>query len=267
DLENRINIEGMNKGDVNPLEINITYNGYNVERVKVVKDKKKRKVDGVEYVDTVYYGRADVKHPLMLYARSPIGSDYAIQVPQTDNFKTLKTSDYSDSAAARKNIVSRIEEEEKTIGITNLEHVNRLLNSQFGTQDIQYFVNIYTFESTSKNDYSDLQEASLSAQLGLKLLNTDPNSAYEKLNKAYSIWSDALNEYSPGKKARINDKVKKGILLNLTAVSIFTENWEGALKHITELENMKLSSAEKGELNRLRGIYRDLKSRYDALAQ
>ncbi|MEX2484372.1 MAG: hypothetical protein WED10_07430 [Brumimicrobium sp.] len=194
-----------------------------------------------------------------------MGSEYNEFVRETQQFKELKTGSYTDSITASREIRNKVDSEEKQIAFTNIDHVNNLLNSQFGTKDVHYTAKIFTFKSNKKNDYSDLDEASILAQHGFKTLNTDPNSAYEKLNQAYNIWTDALNQHSSDRKARINDKVKKGVLLNLIATSIYTDNWEGALRYITALENMKTKSSETAELNRLRQIYNDLKTRYDAL--
>ncbi|MEX1191132.1 MAG: hypothetical protein WEA99_04100 [Brumimicrobium sp.] len=265
DLSSRIKIEGMERGTQNALDINVFFQGYLPDDIKVEKSTKKRKKNDVEYVDTVFTGRAKVKHEVRVYAQSPMGSEYNEFVRETQQFKELKTGSYTDSITASREIRNKVDSEEKQIAFTNIDHVNNLLNSQFGTKDVHYTAKIFTFKSNKKNDYSDLDEASILAQHGFKILNTDPNSAYEKLNQAYNIWTDALNQHSSDRKARINDKVKKGVLLNLIATSIYTDNWEGALRYITALENIKTKSSETAELNRLRQIYNDLKTRYDAL--
>lgn len=266
-LAQQLKIEGMDRGTDNALEVTAFYLGYDVANKKVEKTTNKRKKDGVEYVDTVFFGQANVKNPVRLHVEAAGSQEYNEMIAETSGYKTLKTSVYPDSSLARKKLNSEIEDTEQSLPKSHISHINKLLNSQFGTKDVRYNVKLFKYKSNKKHDYSDLDDAVIQAQMGFKLLNTEPNKAYEKLTKAYNIWTSALKEHSSYKKARINDKVKQGILVNLFALSIFTDNWDGALKYMTELDNMKLKSAYKAEFNRLRGIYNDLKKRYNALSE
>lgn len=267
ELAQQLKIEGMTKGSQNALEVTAFYLGYEVQNDKVEKSAKKRKKDGVEYVDTVFIGQASVKNPVRLHVEAAGSQEYNQMVAQTSGFKSIKTSAFPDSTSARNNLLSQIEKTEQTLPKSHIPSINQLLNSQFGTKDVRYNVNLFKYKSNKNHSYSDLDDAVIQAQMGFKLLNTEPNKAYEKLANAYEIWNSALAEHSSYKKARINDKVKQGILVNLFALSIFTDNWDGALKYMTELDNMKLKSAYATEFNRLRGIHKDLKKRYDALSE
>lgn len=266
-LAQKLKIEGMTKGSQNALDVTAFYNGYTINNRKVEKTTKKRKKDGVEYVDTVYVGEALVMNPVRLHVEASGSQEYNQMVNETNKATHLKTSSYADSLTASKQLVTKIKQTEKTLPNSHIPHINRLLDSQFGTKDVAYNVKLFKYKSNKKHDYSDLDNAVIQAQMGFKLLNSEPNKAYEKLTNAYNIWTSALKEHSSYKKARVNDKVKQGVLVNLFALSIFTDNWDGALNFMTQLDNMKLKSAYSSEFNRLRGIYKDLKKRYDALSE
>jgi hypothetical protein len=263
-IAQQIKIAGMNKIDQNALNITVYYQGFEANAFNVQKQTKKRKKDDVEYVDTVYVGSANVKNPVRIEAKAPQGQTYNAVVQQTNQHVKIKTSSFSDSLIASQQLKAKINETEISLPEHQIPYVNELLNSQFGTKDVQYFVKLFKYES-NKHNYTDLNNAIIQAQMGYSQLNTKPNEAFEKLTVAYSIWNKALGEYKPDKKARINDKVKQGVLLNLFALAIFTDNWEGSLNYMIQLDNMKLKSAYATEFNRLKPLYNDLKKRYDVL--
>ncbi len=266
-LAQQLKIDGMTRGTENAIEVTAFYLGYEVQNPKVEKTTKKRKKDGVEYLDTVFVGQANVKNPVRLHAEAAGRQEYNQMVSETTGFRTIKTRTFPDSMSAQIKLNSQIEQTEQSLPQGHITNINKLLNSQFGTKDVNYSVKLFKYKTNKNHNYSDLDNAVIQAQMGLKLLNTEPNKAYEKLANAHGIWTSALGEHDSYKKARINDEVKQGILVNLYALSIFTDDWDGALNYMTQLDNMKLKSAYSAEFNRLRGIYNDLKKRYDALSE
>ena len=263
-LAQKINIVGMNKGNQNALNITVHYQGFDANSLNIKKQTKKRKKDDVEYIDTFYVGSANVKNPVRIEAKAPQGQTYNTVVQQTNGYTKVKTSSLSDSLLALNQLKEKINETEIALPERQIPYINELLNSQFGTKDVGYAVKLFKYDS-KKHDYSDLNEAIVQAQMGFSQLNTKPNEAFEKLTLAYSIWNKALGEYRPDKKARINDKVKQGVLLNLFALAIFTDNWEGSLSYMTQLSNMKLKSGYAAEFNRLKQLHNDLKKRFDVM--
>jgi hypothetical protein len=263
-LAQKINIVGMNKSNQNALNITVHYQGFDANSLNIKKQTKKRKKDDVEYVDTFYVGSANVKNPVRIEAKAPQGQTYNAVVQKTNGYTKVKTSSLSDSLLALNQLKEKINETEIALPERQIPYINELLNSQFGTKDVGYAVKLFKYDS-KKHDYSDLNEAIVQAQMGFSQLNTKPNEAFEKLTLAYSIWNKALGEYRPDKKARINDKVKQGVLLNLFALAIFTDNWEGSLSYMTQLSNMKLKSGYATEFNRLKQLHNDLKKRFDVM--
>ena len=264
DLASRVSIAGMERGDVNPLHIRLEYMGFEEQAPKLNTTTKKRKKDDVEYIDTNYHYTVGVRHPLIIRASAPNGEKYEVSVAAANRWKTLKGKSFSDSARAFNSMIDAIEEEEKKIAFANTNEANKILNSQFGTKDVNYTVRLYTFKSSRKHDYSDLDNALNIAQYGLSVLNQDRNDGVDNINQAFIIWREATKEYGV-RRGRIDDKVMKGILKNLIVAATFTENWEEGLRYIIQLENMKLKGSDRSELRGLKIRFNDLKSRYDAL--
>jgi len=264
-IANKIKIQGMKEGATNALEINVYLNGFDKKGVDVVKSTRKKEKNGVEVVDTVYNGQAKVRHDLSLLVKAPNGEKYSNELQETKQYQSIKTVAKTSKDEVERDLEDEIESKEKSIVYDNINIVNRVLNSQFGTQIVKYTVKLFTIDSDKDHDYSDLRKANIDAQVGFKLLNSEPNKAYKKLGSSFQTWKTALAEYSDYKDARINDKVKQGLLINLFATSIYTDNWSGAIQYMTELENMKLKASTNAELARLKGIYNDLKKRYEVL--
>ena len=262
-VEAMVKIDGMQKSQGNGLLVNVYFEGFKYTEVQVKDSIKKTVKEGVQYIDTVYSSSAKVRHPLRLKVVAPNGESFSNQIDISREFKLLRTQNFASRYAAENKIYELIQKEEQNLHVKSIEEINRILNDQFGTKLVSYSANIFQVKS-DKYDYSDLDEASLLAQKGFKLLQPDPNKAYEHLNQAYGIWKSALNEHQSDKKARINDKVKQGILINLLTTAIYTDNWTDALEYTILLDNMKLGAQASEEFKRLKTIQNDLKKRHDA---
>ncbi|HLV41461.1 MAG TPA: hypothetical protein VKY37_04220 [Brumimicrobium sp.] len=262
-VENMIKIEGMQKSNGNGLLVNFYFEGFNYSQVNVKDSLRKSVKDGVQSIDTVYSSSAEVRHPLRINVVAPNGESYGNQIATSREYKKLKTQNYASRNSAENKIYELIQKEEQSIYLKSIEEINLVLNNQFGTKLMSYTANLYQIKS-DKHDYTDLEEASLLAQKGFKLLHANPNQAYEHLSQSYVIWKAALNEHQPDKKARINDKVKVGLLINLLTTAIYTDNWTDAIEYNIVLDNMKLGAQAATELMRLKTIQSDLKKRHDA---
>ena len=262
ELSSRIAIEGLNKGTENALEIILDLKGYEVQDPKKNIKTKKRKKDEKEYIDTTYEYSANIRHPIVVNVTAPNGETFLQTVRETASWKTVKGSATADTLQAFNNLLNKIEREEKQIAVSNTTHVNRLLNSEFGTTDVRYNVTLYSYKSKRKKDYSDLDQAMNIAEYGLKTLNENPNKGIEEINKAFLIYQDAIKEYDQGYSARMNDKVARGVFQNIIVASIFTQNWEAAEKAVIRLDRLNPKGSELRSFNRLKTLLKDLKARY-----
>ena len=267
DLASKIKIDGMTRGEENPLLINVFFEGYQVGEIDKNIKTKKRKQNEVEYIDTTYSYSAKVKHEARLYAQVKNGTsaEYNHYVPATQSYKTISGKAFKDTLNAYDDVIAVIKAEEQKIGYDNITHINAMLNSEFGTSEMRYSAQLHAPKSTKKRDLSDLNDAIVQARMGFDYLSSEPNKGLEYMNKAIGIWESAMKEYSGSKKARISPDVMKAILKNATAAAIFTNNWEYALKYMSQLKTMKLKGSDHAHLNALNSQYLDLKKRYDAL--
>jgi|SRR5690554_5985514 len=266
ELERKIVIDGMQRSQGNGLLVNVYLEGFTYRKVVINDTVKKTVKDGVQKIDSIYSSSAEVVHPLRLKVVAPNGESFSDPIASSRNYKTLKTQNYGSRYQAENKIYELIYKEEQSIFNEHIVEVNQILNSQFGTKVMNYTVNLFQIKSDN-HDYSDLEEADILAQTGFLQLHSNPNKAYENLSKSYAIWNSALNEHQSDKKARINDKVRQGLLINLFATSIYTDNWADAMKYSVLLDNTKLNSQTNGEFIRLKNIHNDLKKRYDAVRQ
>lgn len=266
ELESKIVIDGMQRSQGNGLIVNLYLEGFSYRKVTISDTVKKSVTDGVQKIDSVFSATAEVAHPVRLSVVAPNGDTFNDPVLTSRNYKNLKSQNYASRHQAENKIYELIQNQEKTIVYDHIQTVNQLLNSQFGTKLMPYTVNLYQFQS-DKHDYSDLESANVTAQIGFKQLHENPNKAYENLAQAYGIWQSALNGHSSHKKARINDEIKQGLLINLYATAIYTDNWNDAMKYAVLLENTKLKGPSNREFFRLKSIHDDLKKRYDVIRQ
>ena len=267
DVASKIKIDGMSRGDSNALIIYVYLEGYQIGSIDKKINTKKKKENEVEYIDTTFNYIGNVKHEIRLYAQVQNGTDaeYNAYVPNTQKYSKLNGKAFKDTLNAYDDVIKKIKAKEQTIVYDNVNHINNLLNSEFGTSDVQYSALLHAPKSTSKRDLSDLDDAILQARMGFEYLSSDPNKGLEYMTKAILIWESALKEYSGSKKARISPIVAKAILKNATAAAIYTNNWEYSLMYMNKLRSMKLSSSDQSHLNSLNNQFNDLKKRYDAL--
>jgi len=264
-LANKIDIEGMERGNNNALTVVVFFEPIEYGQPTLKESSRKRTKDEVEYVDTFYRYTIPIKQPVSIYAASPLGQEYNEFIPSTLSWKEVRGPKKRDSITAYNEMITALEQREQTLGNELIQEANKDLNSQFGTVKMQYSVTLYSRKPNKKHSYTDLDQAKVFAEKGLKLLLKDKNKGIEEINQAYVIWTKALSEHQPNGKGRITHKVKRSILKNLIVASIFTENWAGVEQFIQEMEQMKLSGGDKRELGYLKSKYQDLKARYDAL--
>jgi hypothetical protein len=264
-LANKIDIQGMDRGNNNALTVVVFYEPIEYGQPTLNESTRKRKKNEEEFVDTLYRYTIPIKQPVSIYAASPLGEEYNEFVPTTLDWKKVRGPKKRDSITAYNEMITALEEREQKLGDELIQDVNTELNSQFGTVKIQYSVTLYSRKPSKKFTYTDLDQAKVYAEKGLQLLLKEKNKGIEEINRAYMIWTRALSEHQPNGKGRITHKVKRAILKNLIVASIFTENWAGAEQFIQAMEQMKLSGGDKRELGYLKSKYQDLKARYDAL--
>jgi hypothetical protein len=259
-----VKIEGMDEGANNPILFEVELEGFEWQNpVRRIKTQKKK--DNPQEVDTFYYYNADVRYLFDVTVKLPEGEHTRLSVDESRKWSNLRGRDAVDTVTAFNNLFSAIEAEEKNIIGKARTNLNTFLNSEFGTTDVRYAVNLYSFKSTKKKSYGDLDLALATAESGLRNLTIDRNLAFEQLNEAIVKWDLAGNEYRQNLGDRIKETQMKGILLNLITACTFTQNWDMGQRFMNEYSSLKLNSSDRARLDAIRIIYDDLKRRYKVM--
>lgn len=265
ELANHLKVAGMTRGEIQPVRIVLQVDAFEFTDLKLNVNTRKRKKDGVEIIDSTYNYTARIKQDLAIYAKTPFGEEYHEFIPETQKHRLIRGRVASDTLTAYNNMMVELQSRERNLVYDNIIHVNDLLNSLFATVEVNYKVELHEPKNTNKHDYSDIARGVQLAKNGLNSIKSNPNEAIENMNEAYVIWQNAFQEFSRTGKGRMTTEVTKAVLKNLILVSIFTENWDGALYFKNELKRFKLSGKDRRDLATLDEKYHDLRSRYEAL--
>lgn len=264
ELLRNVKIEGMDEGNNNAITFQVELEGFEWQNAqRRIKTKKQK--DNPQVLDTFYYYNADTRFLMDVTVKLPEGDQTRLSIDDSRKWSSIRGRDATDTVAAYNNLFSAIETEEKQIVTKARTNLNNFLNSEFGTTDVRYSVNLYSFKSNKKKDYSDLDLALATAESGLRNLTIDRNEAFEQINEAIVKWDMAANEYRQNLGDRIKDTQMKGILLNLIVACTFTQNWEMGQRYMNEYNSMKLSSSDRSRLNAIKSTYDDLKKRYKVM--
>lgn len=119
------------------------------------------------------------------------------------------------------------------------------------------------FVKNKKGEFDDLEEAKDFAVSGYN--NFEYGVENEDLTEAINIWKEAMEESNPeDRKARINAKVTKAILLNLVEASLVLNDPNGALTYLSQMKKVKLNASEKRTVKALENTIADRKLRLTA---
>jgi len=86
-----------------------------------------------------------------------------------------------------------------------------------------------------KNDYTKLNEISNQSKEIFKTKIVDSEESKNKIIEFIKIWEEELSKYEEGnKKARINNKIKAGLLYNLGLAYFTLEDYDNSIKYFEE---------------------------------
>jgi hypothetical protein len=265
-LGQKIKIAGMERSAENALFIRLTYQGFEVNNHRYTTTTKKGKGENAT-TDTLLVSEIQVRNPIHVFIQSPADQSVIHDGIErtTNSYSTIKGIATPDSLGTFNSMITNMNKEEIALYDKNIQRINDVLNSEFGTQYVAGRGVLHVQESNKNHDYSDLMQANTLAQQGLLQLKSNRNAAFNSMNSALGIWMEAMKSYNTSKRSRINPDVMKGILKNAILICIYTENWEFGQTYINQLRAMKLKSKDRAQLNSLQQQFNDLKKRYDAL--
>jgi hypothetical protein len=267
ELARIINIQGMQPGSENALDIRAQFQGFEKGKREIQKKAIKSKEENAPADTTIQY-TIPVKNPIFLTVVSPNNQSAPIIqefLASTRGNTTIRGEANVDTLKSLSTFNAALEKGEKDIFVSNMRKLNEHLNSEFGTSMVQQTALIETFKSTNKHNYNELISANDLLTRGLILLAGNRNDAFQQINAALGIYMQEMQQYNPSKSSRINQDIMKAILKNVIVACIYSENWESGQSYISQLTNMKLKGGDKADLARLTNEFNDLKKRFDAL--
>ena len=245
-FEQNTSSENVVKGDVIFYNFEYTEPEQKVEEKSVYNTKTKT----TDKVKTYYY-ITSTKRPTSLKLQYNDKTLYDGIFESTGEFKSLRT----DSRPSIINI------EKKSIEDILLD-INEFVNNKYGFSKISRTIDVRYVKNKS-GDYDDLEEAKDFAIAGFK--NFNGLTANEDLAKAIEIWEIVMEESNPeDRKARIDKKVTKAVLLNLTEAYLYTGKIDKVTNYIEKLENLSPNYSEKELIKAFKSILEDKSKRMAA---
>ena len=139
---------------------------------------------------------------------------------------------------------------------------NDFINNNYGYSPIEVNREV-SFVKNKDGEYDDLEKAKGFAVSGYASLKRDVKNT--DLEDAIAIWVKALGESDlEDKKARIDEKVTRVLLVNTIDAAITVNDFKTAETQIKAYEALKNSNSEKKMIEALRAQYADKKMRFEA---
>ncbi len=139
---------------------------------------------------------------------------------------------------------------------------NLYINDNYGFTPVEVKREVY-FVKNKSEEYDDVEKAkkfAVSGYAGFKqgVKNTD-------LEEAIQMWLKILKESDlEDKKARIDEKVTRILLINVIEAAITVNDFKTAEAQIKIYESLKNDKGERAILDNLKKLYEDRKARFDA---
>lgn len=268
-----IKLEGFNRLPENPVIVQVNLSGFESEEPKISSKTEKKKNAAGESVDvSQYYYQMNYRHVFKVKILQPDGkyimdemyspttqmSSYSSKsFPTQAELQTYwSTNKNTEMAALQEKVVN-----------DNFRTLNEHLNNNYGYVKSARGVSIAYVDE--KSGYDDLKEAMAFAKNGYGLI-ADKNSfatAETELRKAIGKWETALAESNvKNKKARIDEDVTEALLMNLSEVYIWINDFSKSQEYISRLAGFKLSMKEKGLVRSSESFMTDQKKRFESNA-
>ena len=242
-----VNLEGFTRGkSSNTLVGSISMSGFEyVDPVKNFNEKfVKNKETGVLEKIKVYYYLTDYKRPthVLLEYNGEILFDGLYE--SENEYKTHKSNKYPNLQNLEKKSVSEL-----------LLDINEWINDNYGKSKIEK-KGVFYFVKNKKGEYDDIENALSQIEIGME--NYVPMHGSDNVNAAVVIWNKELKAYVPDdKKSRINEKIARGLLFNLTEAYLILNEVEKANNMIEKLADFKLNLVQKTRIKDLKIDFKD----------
>ncbi|MCX6295140.1 MAG: hypothetical protein NTX97_03565 [Bacteroidetes bacterium] len=259
-----IKLEGFSKLPEKALIIQMNLSGFEKDEVKSTTQKKQVKgADEKTIETTVFVNQFNYRHIIKLKIIQPDGKFIMDEAfGPSLSFSTYTSKDFATQAELdaywKTAQTSEILNVQEKIVLDNLRSINELLNTNYGyVKQIRIVPVAYVNE---KKLYDDFKEALNNAKNGYALIGKKENNAQgeEFLRKAITLWETALKESNPSnRKARVDEDVTESLLMDLSEVYIWLNDFTKAQEYLTKLDSFKISMKERSYKNSMKAFLAD----------
>ena len=246
-----LHLDGYTKGETNALKGKITL--YEFERMDPL-----AKTKTVSYYDnntkstqnrTETYYETQYRRAAELVLEYNGVLLYNGIFENSNDFVTLTSSTYP----------NLLNIEKQTVGDL-LTQINEYINSNYGISQIET-KHVVNYVKNKSEEYDDLEKAKNSAISGYAA--NKYGTVNQDLIDAIEIWKKAIAEANPeDKKARIDEKVLRAILVNTIEAAIVVNDMKTAEDCLKTFEELKNNNSEREEIKKLKARYQDAKDRF-----
>ena len=239
-LASRLKLDGFTAGQDGPIKIEMTVNDFEVQGPTEKKTSKTKEVDGQKVTTTTYRYETTVKQTVHLKVVNAEGEVvYDKIVPSTNKNTTYKTPEQSSQnwyKYKNESYPSFINAKKNDLTSSSINEAKKALNHNFGYSKISRTAALY-YGKGKKHEYGNHVDHFKVAKRAYQDLITDRATSIEKLEKCVAFWKEEI-EVSDihDKKARINAKVKGGLLLNIAEAYITMGDYQKAEEFLDEID-------------------------------
>jgi len=278
-LTSFVSIEGLDKSETANASVNIIIN-------RPICSSSSRKIIVVRDGNTITRFRADMSTSISIEAIITDDQGHIENKNYTGVYKITDPEEFAGkmlgggiSSATLGKVEKRNFQASEKMALENaLKDLSKYLSMKYGFVTINnYSTEIWTFRTTKKNNYDNINTASQSLVGAYRLgIDTDMRDQFEtKLISAIDVWKEEYGNYAPNdKKARIGSVQAGLLLLNIAEAYLWMQDFSKCSQALGDFDsilsmNKKLgrNMAAMNHFRRLENIQRDLQSRYSSLKE
>jgi hypothetical protein len=278
-LTSFVSIEGLDKSETANASVNIIIN-------RPICSSSSRKIRFVRDGNTITRFRADMSTSISIEAIITDDQGHIENKNYTGVYKITDPEEFAGkmlgggiSSATLGKVEKRNFQASEKMALENaLKDLSKYLSMKYGFVTINnYSTEIWTFRTTKKNNYDNINSASQSLVGAYRLgIDSDMREQFEtKLISAIDVWKEEYGNYAPNdKKARIGSVQAGLLLLNIAEAYLWMQDFSKCSQALGDFDsilsmNKKLgrNMAAMNHFRRLENIQRDLQSRYSTLKE
>ena len=278
-LTSFVSIEGLDKSERANASVNLIIN-------RPICSSSSRKIRVIRDGNTITRFRADMTTSISIEAIITDDEGHIENKNYTGVYNITDPEEFAGkmlgggiSSAALGKVEKRNFQASEKMALENaLKDLSKYLSMKYGFVTINnYRTEIWTFRTTKKNNYDNINSASQSLVGAYRLgIDSDMREQFEtKLISAIDIWKEEYGNYAPNdKKARIGSVQAGLLLLNIAEAYLWMQDFSKCSQALGDFDSILSMNKKLGRnmvamnhFRRLENIQRDLQSRYSTLKE